>query len=235
MNSPIAAVLFDVGGVLQLLDHDRVEAALRPSGREVDRERTAKAHYVALAEVEERSESTDEPVLQSDWLEAYVRALGVSQDHQRDVVIKLDQQLSDGDGWNDVIAGAPEVLRELQGRGLKLGIISNTPLGGVARRLETAAICQIGEGDGVTVEVVIDSYEVGVKKPHPAIFEAAAQGLGVSPDMVAFVGDSLIADVRGSEAVGMHPIHFDPYSLCGMDDHRHAKSLSDIPRLIDGI
>ena len=235
MKQQITAVLFDVGGVLQLLDHERVEAALTKGGVLVDRERSTEAHYLALAELENRSGAQEEPVLQSDWLEGFVRALGVPPGQRHKVAIELTEKLADGDGWNDVIPGAIEVLQELHERGLKLGIVSNTPLGGVARRLQTASICQLGEGDGVTVDVIVDSYEAGVKKPHPAIFEAAVRGVGVMPDQVAFVGDSLIADVRGSEAVGMHPIHFDPYSLCAFDDHPHARTLSDIPKMIDDI
>lgn len=226
------AVLFDVGGVLQLIDYRLVQAALGPSEAMLDREIVSGAHYIALAELEQESDAGEKPVEYEDYLDAYVRALGVPRADHSEVVARLTDQLSDGDGWNDVVPGAVKVLRDLHDCGVRLGIVSNTPLGGVARRLSAAGLCQKGEGTGACVDVIIDSYDIGVAKPHPAIFEAAIRELGVAPHSVAFVGDSLIADVRGSSAAGMQSIHYDPHSLCIFRDHLHATSLSEIPRLI---
>ncbi|MDP9066779.1 MAG: HAD family hydrolase [Actinomycetota bacterium] len=226
------AVLFDVGGVLQLIDYERVEAALSPSTAKLHREIVYAAHYIALAELEQRSDAEEKPVEYGDYLDAYVRALGVPGADHAEVVTRLTDQLSDGEGWNDVVPGAVKVLRDLHDLGMRLGIVSNTPLGGVARRLSAAGLCQKGTGTGACVDVIIDSHDAGVTKPHPAIFEAAIRELGVASDSIAFVGDSLIADVRGSSAAGMQPIHYDPHSLCIFRDHLHATSLSEIPALI---
>lgn len=51
------------------------------------------------------------------------------------------------------------------------------------------------------------SFEVGVMKPQPAIFQAALQGLKVQPAEAVFVDDSL-PNVVGAQAVGMTAIHF---------------------------
>ena len=45
--------------------------------------------------------------------------------------------------------------------------------------------------------------EVGWRKPHPAIFERALEGLGVAAERTLFVGDSLAIDLAGAAAVGM--------------------------------
>ncbi|TWU51048.1 Alpha-D-glucose-1-phosphate phosphatase YihX [Rubripirellula tenax] len=39
------------------------------------------------------------------------------------------------------------------------------------------------------LEVTILSYEVGVMKPHPRIYEAAEKAAGVSPDQILFIDD----------------------------------------------
>jgi putative hydrolase of the HAD superfamily len=47
------------------------------------------------------------------------------------------------------------------------------------------------------------SSEVGMRKPHPAIFERALAALGVEPQRALFVGDRLYEDVRGAGELGM--------------------------------
>jgi putative hydrolase of the HAD superfamily len=47
------------------------------------------------------------------------------------------------------------------------------------------------------------SSEVGVRKPHPAIFERALEALEVEPEHALFVGDRLFEDVRGAAELGM--------------------------------
>jgi FMN phosphatase YigB (HAD superfamily) len=47
------------------------------------------------------------------------------------------------------------------------------------------------------------SCEVGKRKPHPAIYEAATRALGVEPAECVFVGDRRYEDVRGPSEQGM--------------------------------
>jgi YjjG family noncanonical pyrimidine nucleotidase len=56
-------------------------------------------------------------------------------------------------------------------------------------------------------DVMIISDEVGVAKPHPAIFEAALDGLGAPPrDRAIMVGDNLVADIGGAAQIGMQTV-----------------------------
>jgi HAD superfamily hydrolase (TIGR01509 family) len=50
---------------------------------------------------------------------------------------------------------------------------------------------------------VIDSARVGVKKPNAAIFEAALERLGCSPQEAVFVGDNPIRDMAPAKALAM--------------------------------
>ena len=98
-------------------------------------------------------------------------------------------------------AGALETLTTLRDWALKLGAISNTVQ--PARYMHQA---HIRRGLAPFFDVEVYSSEVGVAKPHPQIFRAALDALGVAPECAAYVGDWLRADVAGAQAVGMKGI-----------------------------
>ena len=90
------------------------------------------------------------------------------------------------------------LLELLRSRGLKLGVVSNAfdPPALLRRDLD-----QLGITD--RIDVAVFASEVGWCKTHPAIFERALEGFGVSAERTLFVGDSLAVDLAGAAAVGM--------------------------------
>ena len=52
-------------------------------------------------------------------------------------------------------------------------------------------------------DVVVSSEAVRCYKPEPAIFRHAMRALGVRPDRVLHVGDSLHSDIAGAAAIGI--------------------------------
>lgn len=88
-----------------------------------------------------------------------------------------------------------DVLDALRERGHRLALISNAtsetaeawPGGPLARRFD----------------VTVFSCEVGLAKPDPAIYRAAAQRLGVAPGDCVYVGDGADGELAGAAAVGM--------------------------------
>jgi putative hydrolase of the HAD superfamily len=52
------------------------------------------------------------------------------------------------------------------------------------------------------LETVVVSCEIGFSKPSPVIFEHAARKLGLAPEFILHVGDSLNHDLQGAEAAG---------------------------------
>ncbi len=74
---------------------------------------------------------------------------------------------------------------------------------------------------------VVTSVEVGWRKPHPAIFEAALRYCGVCPGNAVFVGDNWTADVEGPRRVGMSAIYVGPST-----EERPAVTLEELPALI---
>jgi len=123
-------------------------------------------------------------------------------------------------------------MRQLRDAGLALAIVSNAE-GTMEQALADHRICQVGDGDGVTVEVVVDSAVVGVAKPDPEIFAIALRELGIAPDRALHVGDSVYFDVEGARAAGVHAVHLDPYGFCRSDDHPHVRDLAELtPTLV---
>lgn len=98
-------------------------------------------------------------------------------------------------------AGALETLAALKAQGLLVGAISNTIQPG---RFLTTNMERWGLNGFFDVRVY--SSDVGVAKPHPHIFRAALEQLGVTPQEAVYVGDRLVPDVGGPHAVGMKAV-----------------------------
>jgi putative hydrolase of the HAD superfamily len=90
------------------------------------------------------------------------------------------------------------LLEALRSRGLRLGIVSNAfdPGWLLHRDLEQMGIAE-------RIDHAVFSSEVGMRKPHPEIFERALDALEVAPGDALFVGDRLYEDVRGAAQIGM--------------------------------
>jgi putative hydrolase of the HAD superfamily len=103
----------------------------------------------------------------------------------------------------------------------------------VEEQLLQHRICQVGAGEGVEVLVITDSAIVGMAKPDPRAFGPAVTALGIAPDCLAYVGDSVRYDVLGSESAGMLPVHFDPYETCrSPHEHRHISAIIELQGIL---
>jgi len=89
-------------------------------------------------------------------------------------------------------------LRDLRGRGLRLGVVSNwdTRL----RRISA------GLGLDRLVDFLVISAEAGVRKPDPRIFEEALRRAGVRPEEALHVGDLPDEDVEGARRAGVRAV-----------------------------
>jgi putative hydrolase of the HAD superfamily len=92
-------------------------------------------------------------------------------------------------------------LRALKERGLKLGVVSNTYQRGQVLSEQLAQ-----SGALPYIDVAVFSSEMGLRKPHPSLFQTPLAELGVAPQEAVFVGDSPEDDIRGAQAVGMRAV-----------------------------
>ena len=103
--------------------------------------------------------------------------------------------------WDPARRLAPHthaLLETLRERGLKLALVSNAfdPGWLLHRDLEQMDLAR-------RLDFSVFSSEVGMRKPHPAIFERALAALGVAAEQTLFVGDRLYEDIRGASELGM--------------------------------
>ena len=92
----------------------------------------------------------------------------------------------------------PATLQQIAGRGLRIGLISNSH-----RCL--ASFQSHFELEGL-IAAAVSSSEHGYMKPHPSIFDAALRLVGVPAAEAVMVGDSLTHDIDGARQVGMRGV-----------------------------
>jgi putative hydrolase of the HAD superfamily len=90
------------------------------------------------------------------------------------------------------------LLDSLRGRGLLTGLVSNAFDPGWLLHRDLADM-----GLAERLDAAVFSSEVGLRKPHPAVFEATLGKLGVEPGEALFVGDRRYEDMRGAKELGM--------------------------------
>jgi putative hydrolase of the HAD superfamily len=116
---------------------------------------------------------------------------------RRPTVDDLRAHFARPEAWR-IFPETREVLGELRGRGLRLGIISNWD----SRLPKLLASLEL---DG-HFEVVVFSASAGYEKPHPAIFETALAAAGVEASRALHIGDRLDEDYAGAKAAGLRAL-----------------------------
>ena len=94
-----------------------------------------------------------------------------------------------------------QLARDLRQAGLRLGVLTNN----VAEfRGLWRAMLPFDE----LFDDIVDSHEVGLRKPNPAIYQLALERLGVDAGRCAFL-DDVPSNVAAADGVGMHGVLVD--------------------------
>jgi phosphoglycolate phosphatase len=104
--------------------------------------------------------------------------------------------------------GIPELLDELDARGVRWGIVTNK-----VARLTEPLVAQLGLEE--RAGCVVSGDTTPHSKPHPAPLLYAARALDVAPERIVYVGDDL-RDVQAGFAAGMKTVAA-AYGYCGDD------------------
>ena len=99
--------------------------------------------------------------------------------------------------------GALALMRDAKAAGHRVGVLSND-----AYSINDPAFFE-GRPEFAGLDAFVDASDLGVRKPHPDTYLAAARALGVPPEAVVFLDDTPEC-VEGARAVGMFGIHVDP-------------------------
>ncbi|MHB9002974.1 MAG: HAD family hydrolase [Coriobacteriia bacterium] len=211
------AVFFDVGNTL-LYPHPGVPEVCRRILAEAGHVRDLSAIDAVIPLVDAYYEDryreddtfwTSEDETSGVWVGMYsllCRQLGI-EDNAEKIARRVYDTFGDPGHWRAYDDVAPAIAR-LRERGLMVGIISNWD-----RRLEGLLH---GLGLGPSLDTILSSAVVGLRKPDPRIFELACSRLGVAPAQAVHVGDHHYADVLGATAAGMTPVLIDRHDT-GVD------------------
>ena len=195
----LEALFFDVGNTLLFPSRQKMLASLHARGvfpsedllRSVERE--TKQKFDSLLE-------SHAAIDHGFWWMFYsrlLRELHMSDDSMCGELVRCTQISAN---WCEIRPGTREALLRLEQR-YRLAVISNAD-GKIANILDRCGIKDC-------FETITDSGIVGKEKPHPAIFAAALQGLGVAAQNSMYIGDVYSVDYLGATAVGIPSVLFD--------------------------
>jgi putative hydrolase of the HAD superfamily len=224
----IRAVFFDAGHTLLLPDYNVYEEILSKYRVRVERD------YLLRKEAEARH-VYDELILsgrrEDAWVIYYSRfleLLGVDKENIPKIIEEVRERNRRGLGiWIKKNDGVDEVLMELKGRGLKLGVISNSD-GRVEDILRFNGILK-------HFDVVLDSGRIGIEKPDERIFHLATDRVKVKPGESLYVGDYYSVDYLGAQKAGLIPVLYDPLDVYREFDCIRIRNLLDIVKMVDRI
>jgi putative hydrolase of the HAD superfamily len=248
---PIRAVVFDLFDTLVDLRFEDIPT-LEHDGRRLPAS-ARRVHAALLERAEIDFDAFDEAML------AGVRAFGESHfaqhrevttfERMSDVLARLgleDPQLAER--MTEIHMAALQavvrvpghhaaLLDELRGR-VRTGLCSNFSHSATAEGILAVS------GFDERLDAVVVSDALGMRKPHPRIFEEVMGRLGVGPAEVLHVGDSLRADVGGAAALGIRTAWVtrriaDPDTRLAehegpAPDHAIA-DLAELPALLDAL
>jgi len=207
----VDAVVFDYGGVLTSPMRDSITAWLAADGIEPESfSRTLRAWMSRDA-----ADSTPVHRLETGMLpvEAFETLLAAELQTTDGRVVTPDGMLSRLFAGMQADSVMFELVEDLREAGLKVGLLSNS-WGNTYPRTRIDEL----------FDPVVISGEVGLRKPHAAIYELALDGLGVPADRVLFIDDAE-PNVVGARAAGLQ-------SLLHTD---HASTRAALAELVPGL
>lgn len=197
----IEAVIFDYGGVL----------SLSPFGGLARLEERLGLAAGTLSHVLGFGLDVPEPAPGEPWtnkwhlleigaidIDEYAEWVAARAEQVLGARIDLAARMGEGMGSSSMLWPMVHEARRLRREGLRTAICTNNV---VAFRSTWETHLPLDDFD-----VVVDSSEVGLRKPDPAIYRLTAGLLGAAPERCAFLDDHP-GNVAGAEAVGMVGIH----------------------------
>ena len=136
------------------------------------------------------------------FTERIIRGMGGNADRAYECAVEMTKAWEQAHNF-DLFDDAIPVVDRLRELGLKLGLVSNT-----GRDVDAFLAHH-----SIHMDAAISSRVHGKVKPHPTIFQAVLDRLGVAPERAAMVGDSPEDDLEGARALGMKAFLLDREGL----------------------
>ena len=192
----VRAVLFDVDFTIARPGPELGPEGYRRLGErfglDLDPSRYKQARERAVEGIRRHPELEHDEEIWVAFTERIIRGMGGEADSAYECAVAMTKAWEHAEHF-ELYEDAPPVLDELRAQGLKLGLVSNT-----GRNLD-----EFIAHHRLDVDAALGSGAFGRTKPHPTIFRAVLERLGVEPAGAAMVGDSPEDDVEGARAAGI--------------------------------
>ena len=136
------------------------------------------------------------------FTERIIRGMGGNSDRAYECAVEMTRAWEHAHNF-DLFDDVLPVLADLRERGLKLGLVSNT-----GRDVDVFLAHH-----SLQIDAALSSRIHGKVKPHPTIFQAVLDRLGVVAEQSAMVGDSPEDDLEGARGLGMRAFLVDREGL----------------------
>lgn len=226
MNTPlrdIKAIFFDAGGTLLHLDSSRIRDLLRNAlDLDISLDKFQFAQSLAMSRVAElvASGAGSTEQLKREFYATLLPQTGVSDERLSDAVECAFKLAREEMLWRKTEEGTAQALDDLKRAGYTLAVVSNSD-GRIESAFKHAGLSSY-------FDFFIDSYNVGVEKPDPAIFLLATERALVAPEQAVYVGDLYWVDVIGARNAGLIPILYDPFQFNSEPDCVTIRSVSEL-------
>jgi HAD superfamily hydrolase (TIGR01662 family) len=171
-------------------------------GLVLDAARYEEARDAAFVDLQRHPELDHDEAIWVAFTERIVLGMGGTQPASHAAAVELTSRWARHENF-ELYEDTVPVLRDLKGRGIKLGLVSNS-----ARDVRAFA-----EHHALEIDAGISSFHHGKTKPHESIFRAVLALLGVAPAEALMVGDTVEDDVEGARAIGMQAVLLDRLGL----------------------
>jgi HAD superfamily hydrolase (TIGR01549 family) len=200
---PLRAVLFDVDFTLARpgpeLGPDAYRRAGERYGLDLDPALYEQARLSALEGLQKHPELEHDEEIWYAFTERILRGMGARESAEaRECAVEIERRWERSQNFS-LYDDALPTLELLRSHGLKIGLVSNG-----ARNLD-----EFVADHNLEVDAAVASRRHGWIKPHPSIFHAVLERLGVDAQEAAMVGDSPEDDIEGAEALGIRAFLLD--------------------------
>lgn len=220
----IETVFLDAGGVLVFPNWTRVSQALARRDVSVTADALAVAEFRAKRRLDlgETIRQTDDH--QRGWLyfNLTLEEAGVARTATTDAALEELREYHGAENlWESVPADVVPTLGRLRAMGFRLVVVSNAN-GRLRHLFDRVGLTRL-------VDVLFDSFEEGVEKPDPRLFQIALDRAGSAPETTIHVGDLYHVDVVGARAAGLHAMLLDVAGLYDGCDCPRIRAFAELP------
>jgi putative hydrolase of the HAD superfamily len=222
---PLETVFLDAGGVLLFPNWQRVSDALARHGVRVSPDALAAAEPRAKRRLDVGDTIAATTDASRGWLyfDLILNEAGIPlSESTRTALADLNAYHRDHNLWELVSDDVRPALQALRAMSLRLTVVSNA----------NGTLCAHMDRLGLTAsfDCVLDSYDLGVEKPDPRLFEAALERSRARRETTVHVGDLYHVDVLGARAAGLRAVLLDAADLYRDADCPRVQSLDEFVR-----